>query len=186
MGTSTNGAPVNGAPTAKILIAEKISADGLALLSSRFTIDQRTGLSPEDLLALIPAYDALVVRSETRVTATVLRAGRRLKVVARAGVGVDNVQVDEATRLGIIVVNSPTGNIVAAAEHTVALMLAVARNIGEACASLKAGKWERSKLVGVEIQGKTLGIIGLGKGESHSIRAPYLACADARMHRQSV
>jgi len=103
---------------ARILIPEKISPDGLALLS-HFDLTQ-AALSPADLLAQIGDYDALVVRSETKVTAEVLRAGRNLKVVARAGVGVDNVDVTEATRLGVVVVNSPTGNIVAAAEHTIA------------------------------------------------------------------
>ncbi|KAI7512881.1 hypothetical protein KC316_g21727, partial [Hortaea werneckii] len=105
----------------------------------------------------------LIVRSETKVTADLLTAGKSLRVVARAGVGVDNVDLDAATKLGIIVVNSPQGNINAAAEHTIALLMAVARNVGQASASLKAGKWERSKLVGVEVKGKTLGVIGLGK-----------------------
>ena len=109
-------------------------------------------------------YDALIVRSETKVTAALLQAAKRLKVVARAGVGVDNVDVTAATKLGIIVVNSPSGNINAAAEHTVALMMAVARNVGEACASIKASRWERSKFVGVELKGKTLAIVGVGKG----------------------
>lgn len=104
--------------TARILIPEKISPDGLTLLSD-FDVTQAS-LSPAELLAQIGGYDALVVRSETKVTAEVLRAGRNLKVVARAGVGVDNVDVAEATRLGVVVVNSPTGNIVAAAEHTIA------------------------------------------------------------------
>ncbi|KAI7516685.1 hypothetical protein KC343_g23232, partial [Hortaea werneckii] len=98
-----------------------------------------------------------------KVTADLLAAGKSLRVVARAGVGVDNVDLDAATKLGIIVVNSPQGNINAAAEHTIALLMAVARNVGQASASLKAGKWERSKLVGVEVKGKTLGVIGLGK-----------------------
>ncbi|KAJ5173097.1 hypothetical protein N7492_005690 [Penicillium capsulatum] len=148
----------------KVLVPEKLSADGLALLRSALDVDERKGLSAEELLEIIPSYEALLVRSETKVTATVLRAARRLKVVARAGVGVDNVDVEEATKLGIVVVNSPAGNIGAAAEHTIALMMAMARKIPEGCASLKDGKWERSKFVGVEVKGKTLGIIGLGKG----------------------
>jgi D-3-phosphoglycerate dehydrogenase len=121
-------------------------------------------VSPQELLTLIPDVDALIVRSETKVTAEVLgAAGPRLRVVARAGVGVDNIDVGAATARGIIVVNSPAGNIVAAAEHTVALLLATARNVGRADRGTKAGRWERGKLVGVEVGRKTLGIVGLGK-----------------------
>ncbi|KAF4549791.1 D-isomer specific 2-hydroxyacid dehydrogenase-like protein 2 [Elsinoe fawcettii] len=147
----------------KVLIPEKVSPDGLALLKGSLDVHEKKGLSAEDLLQCIGEYEALIVRSETKVTAEVLAAGRRLKVVARAGVGVDNVDVTAATKHGIIVVNSPVGNINAAAEHTIALLMAVARNIGPAYASIRAGKWERSKLVGVELKGKNLAIIGLGK-----------------------
>ncbi|KAK6073424.1 phosphoglycerate dehydrogenase [Seiridium cupressi] len=148
----------------RILVPEKVSPDGLALLSSDFDVDSRPGgLSPQELIDLIPSYHGLIVRSETRVTSSVLAAGKELRVVARAGVGVDNIDVDAATSQGIIVVNSPSGNILAAAEHTIALLLATARNIGRADRSFKDGKWERSKLVGVEVGRKTLGIIGLGK-----------------------
>jgi len=150
-------------PRPKILIPEKVSPDGLALLSPHFEIHQLKNLSAADLLAQIPTYDALIIRSETKVTAEVLAAATRLKVVARAGVGVDNVDVDAATSYGIIVVNSPSGNIVAAAEHTIALLMAVARNVPGGDRSLRNGGWERSKLVGTEVGGKTLGIIGLGK-----------------------
>ncbi|PFH59660.1 hypothetical protein XA68_12038 [Ophiocordyceps unilateralis] len=148
---------------ARILVPETISPDGLALLSPRFEVEVRPGLSPGELEAVIPGYHGLIVRSETKVTAAVLRAGRKLKVVARAGVGVDNIDVAAATSQGIIVVNSPAGNIVAAAEHTIALLLATARNVGRADAGVKDGRWERSKLVGVEVGRKTLGIVGLGK-----------------------
>lgn len=147
----------------RILIPEKVSPDGLALLSPHFDIDQPKGLSPSDLIAQIPFYQALIVRSETKVTADVLAAAKTLKVVARAGVGVDNVDVETATNNGIIVVNSPSGNIAAAAEHTIALLMAVARNVPAGDRSLRNGGWERSKLVGTEVGGKTLGIIGLGK-----------------------
>ncbi|KAJ5650727.1 uncharacterized protein N7484_004450 [Penicillium longicatenatum] len=147
----------------KVLVPEKLSPDGLALLRSSLDVDERKGLTTEELLEIIPNYEALLVRSETKVTAAVLQAAKKLKVVARAGVGVDNVDVEEATKLGIVVVNSPSGNIGAAAEHTIALMMSMARKIPEACASLKDGKWERSKFVGVEVKGKTLGVIGLGK-----------------------
>lgn len=154
---------VNGARP-RILVPEKLSPDGLALLhGAAFEVDLRSGLSPEDLISLIPSYHALIVRSETKVTAPVLAAATKLRVVARAGVGVDNIDVNAATSHGIIVVNSPAGNILAAAEHTIALLLATARNVGRADAGVKAGQWERGKLVGVEVGRKTLGIIGLGK-----------------------
>lgn len=128
---------VNGSVAAKsrVLIPEKVSPDGLTLLQSKLDIDQKQGLSPEDLEGIIGDYEALIVRSETKVTAKLLQAAKKLKVVARAGVGVDNVDVEAATKLGIVVINSPSGNINAAAEHTVALMLATARNIGQATVS---------------------------------------------------
>jgi D-3-phosphoglycerate dehydrogenase len=157
----------NGATSRpRVLCPEKLSQDGLALLRKTLDVDEKKGLSSEQLIEIIPDYDALLVRSETKVTAQLLNAARRLKVVARAGVGVDNVDVPAATRLGIVVVNSPSGNIQAAAEHTIALLMSMARNVPDACASLKAGKWERSRLVGVEVKGKTLGVVGLGKGIS--------------------
>jgi D-3-phosphoglycerate dehydrogenase len=148
----------------KVLCPEKLSPDGLALLRATLEVDERKGLTPDQLIEIIPNYEALLVRSETKVTAELLTAAKNLKVVARAGVGVDNVDVQAATRLGIVVVNSPSGNIGAAAEHTIALLMSMARNIPDGCASVKAGKWERSRLVGVELKGKTLCIIGLGKG----------------------
>ncbi|CAN9138656.1 unnamed protein product [Alternaria alternata] len=147
----------------KILIPEKVSPDGLALLKDQFDVDEKKGLTPEELKKIIGEYDALIVRSETKVTAELLEAAKKMKVVARAGVGVDNVDVQSATSHGIIVVNSPSGNINAAAEHTIALLMAVARNVGDASQSIKDGKWERSRLVGVEAKGKTLAIVGLGK-----------------------
>ncbi|KJX95336.1 d-3-phosphoglycerate dehydrogenase like protein [Zymoseptoria brevis] len=147
----------------KVLIPEKVSPDGLRLLQASLEVHERKGLTPEDLLKLVPDYDALIVRSETKVTAELLAAGKKLRVVARAGVGVDNVDLNAATKLGIIVVNSPQGNINAAAEHTIALLMAVARNIGDASVSIKSGKWERSRMVGVEVKGRTLAIVGLGK-----------------------
>lgn len=157
----TSPTPSDNRP--RILVPEKVSAEGLALLQSLYEVDTRTGLSAEELIEIISSYHGLIVRSETKVTDAVLAAGQKLRVVARAGVGVDNIDVNAATKHGIIVVNSPSGNIVAAAEHTVALLLASARNVGRADASLKGGKWERSKLVGVEVGHKVLGIIGLGK-----------------------
>ncbi|KAF1850282.1 phosphoglycerate dehydrogenase [Cucurbitaria berberidis CBS 394.84] len=147
----------------KVLIPEKVSPDGLALLKDLFEVDEKKGLSAEELKDIIGDYEALIVRSETKVTAELLNMAKNLKVVARAGVGVDNVDVQSATSHGIIVVNSPSGNINAAAEHTIALLMAVARNVGDASQSIKAGKWERSRLVGVEAKGKILAIVGLGK-----------------------
>ena len=154
---------ITGRP--RVLVPEKLSPDGLALLRTTLEVDERKGLSAGDLLNIIGGYDALLIRSETKVTDQLLKAAKKLKVVARAGVGVDNVDVEAATQLGIIVVNSPTGNIGAAAEHTIALLMALARNVPDACSTLKDQKWERSRLVGVEVKGKTLGIIGLGKGK---------------------
>jgi D-3-phosphoglycerate dehydrogenase / 2-oxoglutarate reductase len=159
---NTNG---HTSPRPKVLVPEKLSPDGLALLRKTLDVDEKKGLSPDELTAIIPDYEALLVRSETKVTASLLKAAKKLKVVARAGVGVDNVDVPAATKHGIIVVNSPAGNIQAAAEHTIALLMSMARNVPDACASVKAGKWERSKFVGVEVKSKTLGIIGLGKGK---------------------
>lgn len=134
------------------------------MLQATLDVHERQGLNAEELLQIIGDYDALIVRSETKVTSDLLAAGKKLRVVARAGVGVDNVDLKAATKLGIVVVNSPQGNINAAAEHTIGLLMAVARNIGAASVTIKAGKWERSKLVGVEVKGKTLSVLGLGKG----------------------
>lgn len=162
-----NTPPINGHATRpRVLCPEKLSPDGLALLRKTLDVDEKKGLSPDELLQIIGEYDALLVRSETKVTASLLSAAKKLKVVARAGVGVDNVDVPAATKLGIVVVNSPSGNIQAAAEHTISLLMSMARHVPGACASVKAGKWERSKFVGVEVKGKTLGIVGLGKGLS--------------------
>lgn len=160
-----SGEPESPADTDRphILVADPIASEGMDLLHRFAVTDARHGLSAAELTAAIPDYDALVVRSETRVTAAVIAAGTRLRVIARAGVGVDNIDVEAATRRGIIVVNSPTGNIAAAAEHTVALLLSLTRHIPAASASLREGRWERSRFVGTEVRGKTLGIIGLGK-----------------------
>ncbi|EHK24910.1 uncharacterized protein TRIVIDRAFT_84807 [Trichoderma virens Gv29-8] len=147
----------------RILIPEKVSPDGMAMLEPHFDVDVKLGLTPAELISQIPGYHGLIVRSETKVTEEVLTAGKKLRVVARAGVGVDNIDVPAATSRGVIVVNSPSGNILAAAEHTIALLLATARNIGKADGSLKQGGWERSKLVGIEVGRKVLGIVGLGK-----------------------
>jgi D-3-phosphoglycerate dehydrogenase len=146
----------------KILVADAIAEEGIQVLRSHAQVDIKTKLEPEQLKAIIGDYDALIVRSQTKVRAEVIQSGKKLKVIGRAGVGIDNIDVDAATRNGIVVVNAPTGNIIAAAEHTIALMLALARNVPQANSRLKSGKWQREELVGTEIRNKTLGIIGLG------------------------
>lgn len=147
----------------RVLVADKIAEAGVDRLRQRAHVDVHTGEPPEELIRRIPEYDALVVRSETQVTAAVLDAGRRLRVVARAGVGVDNIDVPAATQHGVIVVNSPEGNTIAAAEHTVAMLLALSRKIPCAVASLRRGDWKRSAFIGVEVYNKSLGVIGFGK-----------------------
>ena len=146
----------------RILVADPLADDGVGRLQELGEVEVRTKQSEAQLIELIGDFDALVVRSETKVTAAVLTAGRRLRVVGRAGVGVDNIDVPFATERGILVVNAPRGNIVAAAEHTIALLLSLARWIPQADASVRRGEWTRAKFAGVEIRGKTLGIVGLG------------------------
>jgi len=154
----------------KVLVADPISAEGIDILRDHAQVDIKPGLTPEELISTIGDYDALVVRSQTKVTAKVIEAGKKLQVIARAGVGVDNIDVDEATRRGIVVVYSPTGNTTSAAEHTIALMLALARHIPQANAVLKSGVWRRSDFMGTEVRNKTLGIIGLGNVGSEVAR----------------
>ncbi len=147
----------------RVLVADRIAQEGVDYLRRSMQVDERIGLPPEQLAAILGDYTALIVRSETKVTAPLIAAGKNLRVIARAGVGVDNIDLEAATRAGVLVVNSPTGNIVAAAEHAVAMLLALARHIPAANASLKEGRWERNKYLGVEVRHKTLGIVGLGK-----------------------
>jgi D-3-phosphoglycerate dehydrogenase / 2-oxoglutarate reductase len=146
----------------KILVADAIAEEGIQPLRNCAQVDVKTKLDFEQLKAIIGDYDALIVRSQTKVGAEVIESGKKLKVIGRAGVGIDNIDVDAATRRGIVVVNAPTGNIIAAAEHTIALMLALARNVPQANSHLKSGKWRREEFVGTEIRNKALGIIGLG------------------------
>jgi D-3-phosphoglycerate dehydrogenase / 2-oxoglutarate reductase len=146
----------------KVLVTDSISEEGIAILRKESEVIVKNGLKPEELIACIGDFDALMVRSQTKVTADIINAGKRLQVIARAGVGIDNVDVKAATQCGVVVVNAPTGNTVSAAEHSVALMLALARNIPQACALLKTGAWKREKFTGTELRGKTLGIVGLG------------------------
>lgn len=151
----------------KVLVSDPIEQVGIDLLAQVAQVDIHTGLSPAELAAMIPGYDALMIRSGTKVTQDVIEAAHQLKIIGRAGVGVDNIDVPAATRKGIIVVNSPEGNTIAAAEHTLAMMMSLARHIPDANESMKAGKWDRKRFTGVEIYKKTLGIIGLGKIGSH-------------------
>lgn len=178
----------------KILVADPISQKGIDALSSGDLLDVsvQTGLSEEELLSVIPGISALVVRSQTKVTAAVLEAGKDLKVVGRAGVGVDNVDIEAATRRGVIVMNTPGGNTVSTAEHAFSLLVSIARSIPQAHASVKEGRWDRKKFEGVELCGKTLGILGMGRiGTEIARRAiafgmrvlaydPYLSSSKAR------
>lgn len=147
----------------KVLVSDAIAEAGIARLREVAEVDVRTGISHDELKSIIGGYEALAVRSETKVTADVIAAASQLKVIGRAGVGVDNIDIKAATERGIVVVNSPEGNTLAAAELTVAMLLALARKIPQADASLRAGKWDRKKFVGTELYGKTLGVVGLGK-----------------------
>jgi D-3-phosphoglycerate dehydrogenase len=149
----------------KIIVTDEVTGEGLALLQEdpRITLDVRLGLSKEALYACIGGYDAIITRSGTTVDKALLDAATNLKIVARAGVGIDNVDVDYASSKGVIVVNAPFGNTNSAAEHTLALLLSACRHVPAANASLKAGEWKRAKFTGVELKGKTAGVIGLGK-----------------------
>lgn len=147
----------------KVLVTDPLAPSGIEILAVDHDVDVMLDLSKSELLKVIGGYDALVVRSQTQVDADVIAAGTRLKVIARAGVGVDNVDLDAATRSGIVVCNAPQSNIISAAEHTVAMLLAVARNIPQAHGALTVGRWERNRWTGTEVYGKTLGVLGLGR-----------------------
>jgi D-3-phosphoglycerate dehydrogenase len=148
---------------AKILVSDPLAEEGLEVLRRDAEVEVKTDLPPPQLVETIGQYDAIVVRSATKVTAEVIEAGQRLRVVGRAGVGVDNIDVEKATERGIIVVNAPTPTVVAVAEHTMALLLATARHVPLADASLREGKWLKKQLVGTTVAGKVLGIAGLGR-----------------------
>jgi len=147
----------------RVLVTEELSEPGLDLLRKDAQVDVRTDLATGDLAAEIGPYDGLIIRSATQVTAGVLEAATNLKVVARAGIGLDNVDVEAATRRGVMVVNAPQSNVISAAEHTLALLLSQARNVPQAHADLVEGRWERKAWEGVELAGKTLGLVGLGR-----------------------
>jgi len=178
----------------RILVSDPISSRGVDALSAEdaFEVDVKTGLSESELLPIIGDYTALVVRSQTKVTAALIDAAEKLRVVGRAGVGVDNVDVDAATRNGVIVMNTPGGNTISTAEHAFSLMVSMARNIPQAHRSIMEGRWDRKKYQGVEVYNKTLGILGMGRiGTEFARRAiafgmrvlaydPYLSASRAR------
>jgi len=147
----------------RILVADKLADSGVAALSVHHDVDVKTGLTKDELIDIAGAYDAIVVRSATTIDADIIAAASILKVIARAGVGLDNVDVDAATKAGVIVCNAPQSNIISAAEHTVALLMSLARNIPQAHAALIEGRWERSAWTGTELHDKTLGVLGLGR-----------------------
>ena len=149
--------------TFNILAVDGIANEGIELLRKTFNVEVRDKISHEELLEIIPKFDALIVRSASKVSSDVLERATNLKIIGRAGVGVDNIDVQAATERGIIVINSPDGNTIAATEHTFAMMLAVSRNIPQANQTMHTGGWDRKKFVGVELRNKTLAIIGLGK-----------------------
>lgn len=147
----------------RVVVADEIAEEGLAILREFADVDIATGLAPRELASRLASAQALVVRSQTQVDDALLKAAPRLRIVARAGVGVDNIDVEAATRRGVIVVNAPGGNTIAAAEHTLAMLLAMSRNIPFAMESLRGGEWERERFVGVEVFHKTLGLLGFGR-----------------------
>ena len=153
----------------KVIATDGFDADGSAVFSdaSGIQLDIKKGVTAEEALALIGEYDGLIVRSATKVTAALIEAGKKLKVIGRAGVGVDNVDVSAASRRGIVVMNTPEANTISTAEHTLAMLFSLARRIPEADASMKAGKWDKKNLKGVELLGKTLGVIGFGRIGRH-------------------
>ena len=149
----------------KVLISDSLSKEAVDILEKEkdLKVDVNTKLTPEELKKVIKDYDALLVRSATKVNKDVIEAAGKLKIIGRAGVGLDNVDVNAASKKGIIVVNTPGGNTISTAEHTFSMMLALSRSIPQADLSMKKGEWERKKFMGVELYGKTLGIVGLGR-----------------------
>ena len=177
----------------KVLVSDKLSDQGVKILKDAgLTVDVNTKLTPQELLTVIPDYEGLVIRSATKVTRDVLAAATKLKVVGRAGSGLDNVDLTEATRRGIVVMNTPGGNTITTAEHTICLMLSMVRMIPQATASTKAGKWEKNRFMGMELYNKVLGVVGMGQIGSHVARLgqgllmqvvaydPYLSAESAR------
>ncbi|HDK17535.1 MAG TPA: phosphoglycerate dehydrogenase, partial [Nitrospirae bacterium] len=152
----------------KVLVSDNLSPKGINILKKAgLKVDIKVGLRPAELQQIIGNYDGLVIRSATKVTSDIISSAKKLKVVGRAGSGLDNVDITAATKQGIVVMNTPGGNTVTTAEHTVALLFSMARQIPQATASMKEGKWEKKKFTGVELYNKTLGIIGLGNIGTH-------------------
>jgi D-3-phosphoglycerate dehydrogenase len=151
----------------RILVLDNVDKSAVKILEDKFEVDVKNNLSTQDLEEIIPNYDAVVVRSQTKVTKDIIEKGINLKIIARAGVGLDNIDVNAAKEKNIKVINSPSGNTISAAEHTLGLIFSISRNISFADKSMKEGKWERSKFIGNELNKKTLGIIGFGKIGSH-------------------
>ena len=149
----------------KVLVSDNLGEAGIRMLQEEegIEVDVKTGLDHGALKNIIGAYDALIIRSATKVTEDLLNAATRLKVVGRAGIGLDNVDIPAATKRGIIVMNTPGGNVITTAEHAIGMLLALSRNVPEGTASLKAGRWDKKKLQGREIFNKVLGVIGFGK-----------------------
>jgi len=150
---------------AKILVSDDLSPKGIAILQAAegLEVDVKTGMATEELIAAIPDYHGLVIRSATDVTAEVIAASTNMKIIGRAGIGVDNMDLDAASAKGIIVMNTPGGNTITTAEHAIAMLMALSRNIPQADQSMKEGKWEKTMFIGVEVFNKTLGIVGLGR-----------------------
>src|SRR5919197_6222665 len=148
----------------KILVTDPLARQGLDVFKNTpgFEVDVRIGLEPNELKTICVGYDGWVIRSGTKITAELIEAAKNLKVIGRAGVGFENIDVDAASKKGIVVMNTPGGNNVTTGEHAISLMMALARHIPQAVASLKSGKWDRNKFIGVELCNKTLGVIGLG------------------------
>jgi D-3-phosphoglycerate dehydrogenase len=149
----------------RVLITDNLSAAGLQLLRSTpgIEVDVRSGLTPEQVRDALREADGIIIRSATKLTAALLEGQRRLKVIVRAGVGVDNIDLDAATREGIVVMNTPAGNTTSTAEHTIAMLLALSRNIAPAAQSMREGKWDRKSFTGTQLAGKTIGVVGLGR-----------------------
>lgn len=169
-----------------ILVAEKLGQAGLDMLAAYGNVDTSYDMSPSDLQAKISLCDAVVIRSATKVTADVIKAAKgRLKVVGRAGVGIDNVDLAAATENGVMVVNAPNANTVAAAEHGIALLCALARNVAQADASMKNGGWERGKYVGVSLVGKTIAVMGFGKVCALALLAIQRSCPACKQAKPS-
>jgi len=166
----------------KVLISDNLAPIGEKILrTAGFEVDVKTGLPPEELKAIIPEYDGLVIRSATKVREDIIEAATRLKVIGRAGIGLDNVDIPAASQKGIVVMNAPDGNATTAAEHAIAMIMSLARNIPQATASMKTGKWEKKSFMGREVTGKTLGIVGIGRigsivaGRAQGLRMKVIA-----------